>query len=86
MAEEPARGFFVWREQIGGVYSMRISCVTDRRHFPWHLAVDRYLVYVEGHCAACRYGFMMRLGSVILKAWQGRGVVVVGGKTRRAAE
>ncbi|CAN0009639.1 unnamed protein product, partial [Ectocarpus sp. 8 AP-2014] len=27
----------------------------------------RYLVYVEGHCAACRYGFMMRLGSVILK-------------------
>jgi len=27
----------------------------------------KYLVYVEGHCAACRYGFMMRLGSVILK-------------------
>jgi hypothetical protein len=25
------------------------------------------LVYVDGHCAACRYGFMMRLGSVILK-------------------
>ena len=24
-------------------------------------------VYVDGHCAACRYGFMMRLGSVILK-------------------
>ncbi|KAL3792721.1 hypothetical protein ACHAW5_005826 [Stephanodiscus triporus] len=22
---------------------------------------------VDGHCAACRYGFMVRLGSVILK-------------------
>ena len=22
---------------------------------------------MDGHCAACRYGFMMRLGSVILK-------------------
>lgn len=29
--------------------------------------LPRYLVYVEGHCAACRYGFMMRLGSVIIK-------------------
>ena len=27
----------------------------------------KYLMYIEGHCAACRYGFMMRLGSVILK-------------------
>jgi hypothetical protein len=27
----------------------------------------KYLVYIDGHCAACRYGFMMRLGSVILK-------------------
>jgi Glycosyl transferase family 90 len=27
----------------------------------------KYLVYVDGHCAACRYDFMMRLGSVILK-------------------
>mmetsp|Transcript_9303 Transcript_9303/g.25725 ORF Transcript_9303/g.25725 Transcript_9303/m.25725 type:complete len:699 (-) Transcript_9303:101-2197(-) len=27
----------------------------------------KYLVYADGHCAACRYGFMMRLGSVILK-------------------
>ena len=27
----------------------------------------KYLVYVEGHCAACRYGFMMQLGSTILK-------------------
>lgn len=32
----------------------------------WHM-FGRYLVYAEGHCAACRYGFMMRLGSVILK-------------------
>ena len=27
----------------------------------------KYLLYVDGHCAACRYAFMMRLGSVILK-------------------
>lgn len=27
----------------------------------------KYVLYVEGHCAACRYGFMMQLGSVILK-------------------
>ncbi len=27
----------------------------------------KYLLYVEGHCAACRYSFLMRLGSVILK-------------------
>ena len=27
----------------------------------------KYLLYIEGHCAACRYGFMMILGSVILK-------------------
>lgn len=27
----------------------------------------KYLVYVQGHSAACRYGFMMRLNSVILK-------------------
>lgn len=27
----------------------------------------KYVVYVEGHCAACRYGFMMQLNSVILK-------------------
>jgi hypothetical protein len=27
----------------------------------------KYLVYIEGHCAACRYAFMMMLGSVILK-------------------
>ena len=27
----------------------------------------KMLLYIDGHCAACRYGFMMRLGSVILK-------------------
>jgi hypothetical protein len=27
----------------------------------------KYIIYAEGHCAACRYGFMMLLGSVILK-------------------
>jgi Glycosyl transferase family 90 len=27
----------------------------------------KYVLYIEGHCAACRYGFMMQLGSVILK-------------------
>ncbi|CAM9418569.1 unnamed protein product [Discosporangium mesarthrocarpum] len=27
----------------------------------------KYLIYAEGHCAACRYGFMMRMGSVIIK-------------------
>ncbi len=30
-------------------------------------ATYKYLLYAEGHCAACRYGFMMLLGSVILK-------------------
>jgi hypothetical protein len=46
------------------------------RSFPFKLAqftpiyeqsTYKYLLYVEGHCAACRYGFMMCLGSVILK-------------------
>lgn len=27
----------------------------------------KYLLYIDGHCAACRYAFMMRLGGVILK-------------------
>jgi len=27
----------------------------------------KYVIYAEGHCAACRYAFMMQLGSVILK-------------------
>lgn len=27
----------------------------------------KYVLYIEGHCAACRYGFMMQLGCVIFK-------------------
>lgn len=40
-----------------------------RHHFTpiYEQSMYKYLVYVDGHCAACRYGFMMRLGSVILK-------------------
>jgi len=40
-----------------------------RQHFTpiYEQSRYKYLVYVDGHCAACRYGFMMRLGSVILK-------------------
>ena len=40
-----------------------------RQHFTpiYEQSMYKYLVYVDGHCAACRYGFMMRLGSVILK-------------------
>ena len=32
---------------------------------------------VEGHCAACRYGVMMRLGSVILKVESSRALVLM---------
>uniref|UniRef100_A0A7S3JW67 Glycosyl transferase CAP10 domain-containing protein n=1 Tax=Aureoumbra lagunensis TaxID=44058 RepID=A0A7S3JW67_9STRA len=41
----------------------------SREHFTpiYDQSRYKYLIYVEGHCAACRYGFMMRLGSVILK-------------------
>ena len=40
-----------------------------KHHFTpiYEQSMYKYLVYVDGHCAACRYGFMMRLGSVILK-------------------
>lgn len=40
-----------------------------RHHFTpiYEQSKYKYLIYVDGHCAACRYGFMMRLGSVILK-------------------
>ncbi|CAB9516367.1 4-N-acetylgalactosaminyltransferase bre-4 [Seminavis robusta] len=40
-----------------------------REHFTpiYEQSKYKYLVYVDGHCAACRYGFLMRLGSVILK-------------------
>lgn len=40
-----------------------------KHHFTpiYEQSLYKYLVYVDGHCAACRYAFMMRLGSVILK-------------------
>lgn len=40
-----------------------------RQHFIpiYEQSVFKYLLYVEGHCAANRYAFLMRLGSVILK-------------------
>lgn len=40
-----------------------------KHHFTpiYEQSMYKYLIYVDGHCAACRYGFMMRLGSVILK-------------------
>ena len=43
-----------------------------KHHFTpiYEQSMYKYLVYVDGHCAACRYGFMMRLGSVILKVCQ----------------
>jgi len=45
------------------------SFTAGRHHFTpiYEQSKYKYLVYVDGHCAACRYGFMMRLGSVILK-------------------
>lgn len=40
-----------------------------RQHFIpiYEQSMFKYLLYVEGHCAANRYAFLMRLGSVILK-------------------
>ncbi len=40
-----------------------------RRNFTpiYEQSIYKYILYIEGHCAACRYGFMMNLGSVILK-------------------
>lgn len=57
------------------------SCMTYIKKNNFHFDADRkknfieiykqseykYLLYIEGHCAACRYGFMMSLGSVIIK-------------------
>lgn len=45
------------------------SFTAGRHHFTpiYEQSKYKYLVYVDGHCAACRYAFMMRLGSVILK-------------------
>ncbi|DBA01658.1 TPA: hypothetical protein N0F65_010309 [Lagenidium giganteum] len=40
-----------------------------RQHFIpiYEQTTFKYILYVEGHCAANRYAFLMRLGSVILK-------------------
>ncbi|KAF4027700.1 Glycosyl transferase family 90 [Phytophthora infestans] len=40
-----------------------------RQHFIpiYEQSKFKYILYVEGHCAANRYAFLMRLGSVILK-------------------
>jgi hypothetical protein len=49
--------------------SKNFKFTAGRHHFTpiYEQSKYKYLVYVDGHCAACRYGFMMRLGSVILK-------------------
>ena len=41
----------------------------EKHHFTpiYEQSRYKYLIYVDGHCAACRYGFIMRLGSAILK-------------------
>jgi hypothetical protein len=49
--------------------SKEFDFTAGKHHFTpiYEQSKYKYLVYVDGHCAACRYGFMMRLGSVILK-------------------
>jgi hypothetical protein len=49
--------------------SNKFEFTAGKHHFTpiYEQSKYKYLVYVDGHCAACRYGFMMRLGSVILK-------------------
>lgn len=49
--------------------SKEFGFTAGKHHFTpiYEQSKYKYLVYVDGHCAACRYGFMMRLGSVILK-------------------
>eukprot|EP00934_Nitzschia_sp_Nitz4_P003625 Nitzschia sp. Nitz4//scaffold318_size20451//5902//7917//NITZ4_008647-RA/size20451-processed-gene-0.3-mRNA-1//-1//CDS//3329547555//3615//frame0 len=49
--------------------SKEFGFTAGKHHFTpiYEQSMYKYLVYVDGHCAACRYGFMMRLGSVILK-------------------
>jgi hypothetical protein len=49
--------------------SKEFDFTAGKHHFTpiYEQSKYKYLVYVDGHCAACRYGFMMRLGGVILK-------------------
>jgi hypothetical protein len=46
--------------------SKEFDFTAGRHHFTpiYEQSKYKYLVYVDGHCAACRYGFMMRLGYV----------------------
>ena len=49
--------------------SKKFDFTAGKHHFTpiYEQSKYKYLVYVDGHCAACRYAFMMRLGGVILK-------------------
>ena len=66
-----------WNSRDKKIHSEKMSYV-KQRDFPfdggkqnyveiYKQATYKYLLYIEGHCAACRYGFMMQLGSLILK-------------------
>jgi hypothetical protein len=66
-----------WNFRDKKIYSSELSYI-DKTAFRFKVGTEnftpiyqqsryKYLLYIEGHCAACRYGFMMCLGSVILK-------------------
>ena len=66
-----------WNSRDKKIHSEKMTYV-KQREFPFEggkknfveiykQATYKYLLYIEGHCAACRYGFMMQLGSLILK-------------------
>jgi hypothetical protein len=55
-------------EQIGGISSSVGFPVSDTFYVPMSEQIrHRYLIYVEGHCAACRLGIMLSSGCVVLK-------------------
>ncbi|CEG35702.1 Endoplasmic reticulum protein EP58, contains filamin rod domain and KDEL motif [Plasmopara halstedii] len=51
------------------LHSKNFVFEAGRQHFIpiYEQSKFKYILYVEGHCAANRYAFLMRLGSVILK-------------------
>jgi hypothetical protein len=66
-----------WNHRCKKIYGKPMTYL-DKSAFPFKGGKDKfipifqqsrykYLLYIDGHCAACRYAFMMRLGSVILK-------------------
>lgn len=66
-----------WNRRDKKIAGQPMLCL-DPRAFPfeggkkmyvpiYEQSAYKYLLYIDGHCAACRYAFMMRLGSVILK-------------------